>query len=71
MEREKQAWLRTMGKVVPLMFLFPPTPRTQPGKKKPNRTMILMEAVSHPWEVFVDVELWRRRWWTTPDGIWE
>lgn len=61
MEREKQAWLRIMGKVVPLIFLFPPSPSITPAKNKLNKGMILMEPVSHLWEVCANAELWRRR----------
>lgn len=71
MEREKQAWLRTMGKVMPLIFLFLPPPSIEPAKVQLNKAMILLEPASQRWEVCATVELWQRGQWMTPDGIWE
>lgn len=51
MEKEKQAWLRTMGKVVRLIFLIPPPPRIKPAKKQLDKAMTLLEPVSRHWGV--------------------
>lgn len=71
MEKEKQAWLRTMGKVVRLIFLIPPPPSIKPAKKQLDKTMTLFGARQPPLGARATVVLRGRGQWVTPDGKWE